>query len=210
MKQQLEKLLLQAESFMGKNMTDSDPQFKAWKSSVIRFCENVYGPDASTTVTFKKRLYGPMVLVGDTPHSTFVKFFERDMATSIEELKNLISEIGLYDNSSSNKANEFTQVPNFNFNINNSSNNSNINNTSNIIEVLSVDIIKEKIEDNTFINDSEKEELLLKLDEIKEISESTLSRPKKWERAKAILAFVLDKGVDIAIMFIPQILKMLQ
>lgn len=33
------------------------------------------------------------------------------------------------------------------------------------------------------------------------------SRAKKWEKAKKILSFILDKGADIAIMYIPQIIN---
>ena len=52
-----------------------------------------------------------------------------------------------------------------------------------------------------------RKELLNKLDEIVELQKSKDSKTKKWDKAKKILGFILDKGADIAIMYIPQILK---
>lgn len=94
-------------------------------------------------------------------------------------------------------------------NINASSNN-NISNSNNIEIYFSLEDIKDKIQDNTYLGDKEKEELLIKLKEIEELQKSKESKAKKWNIAKKILGFILDKGADIAIMFIPQILKALQ
>ena len=94
-------------------------------------------------------------------------------------------------------------------NINASSNN-NISNSNNIEIYFSLEDIKDKIQDNTYLGDKEKEELLIKLKEIEELQKSKESKTKKWNIAKKILGFILDKGADIAIMFIPQILKALQ
>ena len=55
-----------------------------------------------------------------------------------------------------------------------------------------------------------KKELLDKLDEIIELQKSKESKAKKWAKAKSILAFLLDKGADIAIMYIPHILSAIQ
>ena len=79
-------------------------------------------------------------------------------------------------------------------------------NTNTITLNMSVDEIRDNITDNTYLSDTSKQELLNKLDEIIELQKSKESKSKKWDKAKAILAFLLDKGVDIAIMYIPQIL----
>ena len=71
---------------------------------------------------------------------------------------------------------------------------------------MSIDEIRDNITDNTYLSDTSKQELLNKLDEIIELQKSKESKSKKWDKAKAILAFLLDKGADIAIMYIPQIL----
>ena len=86
-------------------------------------------------------------------------------------------------------------------------NNNTNNNSNNITLNMSVDEIKENISDNTYLSDSDKQELLDKLNEIIELQNSTESKSKKWSKAKTILAFLLDKGADIAIMYIPQILS---
>lgn len=83
----------------------------------------------------------------------------------------------------------------------------NTNNNTNILTLnMSIDEIRDNITDNTYLSDTSKQELLNKLDEIIELQKSKESKSKKWDKAKAILAFLLDKGADIAIMYIPQIL----
>lgn len=71
---------------------------------------------------------------------------------------------------------------------------------------MTIDDIRKNIEDNSYLSDPEKNELFEKLNEIVELQKSKESKTKKWDRAKKILAFLLDKGADIAIMYIPQIL----
>lgn len=90
----------------------------------------------------------------------------------------------------------------FNFSQNNS-------NTNNISVTITLDEIREKIKDNTFLSEQDKNVLISKLQEIENLQKSNESRSKKWETAKKILSFILDKGADIAIMFIPQILAAL-
>ena len=71
---------------------------------------------------------------------------------------------------------------------------------------MTIDDIRKNIEDNSYLSDPEKNELFEKLNEIVELQKSKESKTKKWDRSKKILAFLLDKGADIAIMYIPQIL----
>ena len=87
------------------------------------------------------------------------------------------------------------------------SNVNNNSNTNNISFKMSIEDIKSNIDDNTYLSDMDKKELLSKLDEIVELQNSKESKSKKWDKAKKIMAFLLDKGADIAIMYIPQILK---
>lgn len=89
------------------------------------------------------------------------------------------------------------------FNTNNNTN----SNTNTVTLNMSVDEIKDNINENTYLSDVAKNELLDKLDEIVELKKSKESKTKKWNKAKAILAFLLDKGADIAIMYIPHILN---
>ena len=89
------------------------------------------------------------------------------------------------------------------------SNVNNNNNTNNINFNMSIEDIKSNIDENTYLSDFDKKELLNKLDEIVELQKSKDNKTKKWNKAKKILAFLLDKGADIAIMYIPQILSAL-
>ena len=97
--------------------------------------------------------------------------------------------------------------PTFNFNIDNSSNNNNSN--TNTINITFEDV-KDKIKEDSNIVDNEKKEILNKLDEIKEIQLSSLTKKDKWKKIKAILVFLLDKGVDFVITYLPQILLILK
>lgn len=79
-------------------------------------------------------------------------------------------------------------------------------NSNNVSLNMSVEDIRSNINDNTYLSDSDKSELLKKLDEILELQKSKDNKSQKWNKAKKILGFLLDKGADIAIMYIPQIL----
>ncbi len=80
-------------------------------------------------------------------------------------------------------------------------------NSNNVSLNMSVEDIKSNIDNNTYLSDSDKSELLKKLDEILELQKSKDNKSQKWNKAKKILEFLLDKGADIAIMYIPQILS---
>lgn len=81
------------------------------------------------------------------------------------------------------------------------------NNTNTVTLNMTIDEIRNNITDNKYLSDTAKQELLNKLDEIIELQKSKESKSKKWDKAKSILSFLLDKGADIAIMYIPQILN---
>lgn len=103
------------------------------------------------------------------------------------------------------KDNEKGQIINVNASSNNTNNNSNIMTIN-----MSIDEVRKNISDNTYLGVTEKDELLQKLKEIEDLQKSKESKSKKWSVAKNILSFILDKGADIAIMYIPQILNAIQ
>lgn len=123
----------------------------------------------------------------------------------IENIKIIKSKLEYLLNRSDNP-DLYTKQNNSGITISNVNNN---NNTNSISFNMSIEDIKSNIDENTFLSDSDKKELLNKLDEIVELQKSKDSKTKKWDKAKKILAFLLDKGADIAIMYIPQILKAL-
>ena len=209
--EKIEKLLIEAESFIGKDKTSSDGEFNAWKQSLIRFLEKEYRKGSTTTRTLSSRRYAVLSLDG-VSHQEEVERFEKILNNTILDLKKLLEESkedyeGNLKEKTKTKKETNSVTPQINLNINNSNANTNTNYNDNSITVMSFEDIRDNIKDNTFLDDDSKTELLSKLDEIEELSKSKESKTKKWEKARAIFAFILDKGADIAIMFIPQILK---
>ena len=58
------------------------------------------------------------------------------------------------------------------------------------------------------LNEAETEEMKAKIDEQEQINNEKISKKKKWEKAKPIISFVLDKGADVAITIMGLILQM--
>lgn len=203
-KERLEKFLSEAEEFIGKNLTREDNKFEAWNNALIRFMEREYGENTTTTNIFKKRHYTLVISTFDTPHISYVKAFEDDLKTTIEDLKMLIDEVDDYIEEPKRE----TKITNNRNNpINLTINNTNTNNNTNNISIMSTEKIKEIIEDNSYIGDEEKKELLKMLEEIDDLKQSKESKTKKWNKAKLILSFIIDKGADIAIMYLPRIIE---
>ncbi len=67
---------------------------------------------------------------------------------------------------------------------------------------------KDKIDNNPNLSDEDVEELNNKLEELKIIIESKDNKRKKWNSAKSIFQFVMDKGFDVAIAFLPLMLNL--
>ena len=202
----VENLIEKGESFLGKNFTSSNPEFQAWNNSLIRFVEQQYGKESTTTLTLKKRHYSLGIYTMGTSKKEFVEAFERGLKVTLEDLKYILEELKEYPISKSISKNT-NQTKNDGTSIiinNNNSNNNNINVNMNIED------IKRVVEDNTMLSDSDKEELTKQLDTLEKLQKSKKNKNEKWKVAKGILKFVIDKGADIAIMFLPQILKALQ
>lgn len=113
--------------------------------------------------------------------------------SKLEYLLNRVDNPDLYNDSKSSRITIST--------VNNNTNSNNVSLN------MSVEDIKSNIDNNTYLSDSDKSELLKKLDEILELQKSKDNKSQKWNKAKKILEFLLDKGADIAIMYIPQILS---
>lgn len=65
---------------------------------------------------------------------------------------------------------------------------------------LSFDQARQQVENMTALSQEQTDEIIVKIDEIEAISKEKTPKKKKWEKIKPILAFALDKGVDIVIM----------
>lgn len=94
--------------------------------------------------------------------------------------------------------------PIHNHNINNVENKNIINNTMNI----SFEDARKTINDMSSLPENEIEEIQNKINAIEEIVNSKDSKGKKWSKAKEIVKWIADKGVDVGITLLPLLLKM--
>lgn len=83
-----------------------------------------------------------------------------------------------------------------------------VNNNNTINISISFAEARQKIEDMAGLTDDDTEEIKEKIDELEVISKEGISKKKKWEKIKPILAFVLDKGADVAITIMGLVLQM--
>lgn len=67
---------------------------------------------------------------------------------------------------------------------------------------------KDKIENMTSLSREETDEILRRIDELEKINSEKISKKNKWAKVKPILAFALDKGVDVAIAILSIVLQM--
>ena len=81
------------------------------------------------------------------------------------------------------------------------------NSNENTINLQTFSEVRNKIENMSSLTDSEIEEILSKVDELEEIVNSSDRKTKKWDKAKEIIKWVADKGVDVAMTLIPLLMK---
>ena len=180
-------------------------KFKVMVLTDIEFCDELINKGRAThtdiqTLIGKYIMDYPDFDKGIITYASFAGFENNEIENikiikgKLEYLLNRIGNPTLY-----NKQNNIgTTIFNTNNNTNTNSNNINSN--------MSVDEIRMNINDNTYLSDVSKQELLSKLEEIIELQKSKETKSQKWNKLKRILSFLLDKGADIAIMYIPQIL----
>ncbi len=97
----------------------------------------------------------------------------------------------------------FDDTKNTGINVITNINNSNENN----VKIESFSEVKNKVENMTSLPDTEIEEILSKINELENIANSTDRKTKKWEKAKDIIKWVADKGVDVGTALLPIILQ---
>ena len=91
---------------------------------------------------------------------------------------------------------------------NNSEININISNKNeNNIIVKSFDEAKKEIENMSSLPDEDIEEILEKVNQLEQIVNSNDRKSKKWSKAKELVKWVADKGVDVGIALLPLVLK---
>ena len=90
------------------------------------------------------------------------------------------------------------------------SNTINVHNTNTLSPVFNITFseAKQKVENMTSLKDEEIDEIHAKIDELEQIVNSSDRKTKKWEKAKDIIKWVADKGIDVGITLLPLILKL--
>lgn len=88
--------------------------------------------------------------------------------------------------------------------ITNTNNNTNENN--NYVSVT-FESVRDKVNNMTSLPDEDIEEIQKLIGEIEEIVNSKETKSKKWSKAKEIIKWIADKGVDVGIALLPLILK---
>lgn len=85
-----------------------------------------------------------------------------------------------------------------------------VNNTNNLSATLNVSFAetKDQVENMTSLRDEEIEEIQAKIDELEAIVNSADRKTKKWDKAKEIIKWVADKGIDVGLTLLPLILKL--
>ena len=73
---------------------------------------------------------------------------------------------------------------------------------------ISFEDARKIINDMSSLPENEIEEIQNKINAIEEIVNSKDSKSKKWTKAKEIVKWIADKGVDVGITLLPLLLKM--
>ena len=72
---------------------------------------------------------------------------------------------------------------------------------------VTVESVKDQIEKMTSLRDEEIVEIHEKIDELEKILASNDRKTKKWEKAKGIIKWIADKGVDVGIAMLPLLMQ---
>lgn len=84
--------------------------------------------------------------------------------------------------------------------------NNNTNENHNTM-MVTFEAARDAVSNMTSLPDEEIQEVKRKIDELEAIVESTDSKGKKWSRAKDIIKWIADKGVDVGIALLPLLLQ---
>ncbi len=84
-----------------------------------------------------------------------------------------------------------------------------INNTNKMEANINITFpeARAQVENMTSLQEDDIQEILNKLDELEKIVNSSERKSKKWDDAKGIIKWIADKGVDVAMTFLPLVLK---
>lgn len=102
-------------------------------------------------------------------------------------------------------------------NIDNQNNNNQdaiLNNTNEIVIGIDIKVefqkLKDQISNNGYISEDERADIINQIEELESINESDETRFQKWSKMKGLMNWMGTKGVDVAIQFMPLMMKMLE
>ena len=156
--ERLEELIKEGNGYLGKGLTNSDTNFKAWNSSVIRFAEKAFGEKSTDAKRLKERTYGPSIVYSGMSEDVWNEEFEHDLKITIAELNKMRPYLKL----EKKEKNTNFKIPQVVVNNNTMIN----NNITNIIDIKNI------IEDNTMLGESDKNDLIEKLNILEELQKS--------------------------------------
>lgn len=82
------------------------------------------------------------------------------------------------------------------------------NTNENKIDIsVSFSDVRKEIEDMSALPDTEIDEILSKINDLEKIVKSSDRKSKKWDKAKDIIKWIADKGVDVGIALLPLLLQ---
>lgn len=187
-------------------------QFKEMMSSDIDEIKQILDNYDSTDEKTKQRLYSSITAkyhpyvpqLGDGLYQYYAEqgFYDEVSGSSLEyNLRNIYNKLLTFRSLDyPGLGAVVTNTPNTVVNIKNSNEN---NNTISV----TFNSVREKVNGMTSLPDEDIEEIQKKINELEEIVNSQETKNKKWSKAKDVIKWVADKGVDVGIALLPLILK---
>ena len=209
-KERLKSLIEKGKKLLDNSNGKDDPKFSAWNTSVIRFMEREFGSDNTDTKRLKNRYYYPIILaLGPDDSEIIYREYKSDLEKTLSELEAIYEEyedIILDKEMVKSNDNHNISIPNITLNLDNSNYNSIVNNIN-----ITFESVIENINNDNNISKENKEDIIESVNEIKEIyNDKELLKKDKWKKIKIILSFLLDKGFDFVITYLPQIILLIK
>lgn len=208
-KDKLKLLIADGKKLINNPIGIDNPEFSSWNASVIRFMEREFGIDNTDTIRLKNRDYSPSVLaIGADNSETIYRKYKSDLEKTIYELESIYEDYEdmISDNDIVQNETKFNKnIPNIILNIETKNLNSNVNN----IDITFENVIENMNKDEN-LSDDNKKEIKDIINEINAIGNNKdLSKKDKWQKIKMLLSFLLDKGIDFVIAYLPQIILLI-
>ncbi|MGY5267531.1 hypothetical protein [Paraclostridium bifermentans] len=138
----------------------------------------------------------------------------RAFEPTIENMERLISALKLYkgeliDRQSLEALKQ--QKISLNASVHNSGNSTNTNTNNNNLDIKTMfEDARKSIEDDEALGEEEIKEIICKINEIEEVGNEDISKPKKWRKLKGCVNWMSTKGVKVATTLMPIMMKMLE